>query len=100
MVIGALPAVALFAWPAASGSDAYLRVTAPSDVAGIDQRLMDRVEVALMDAGIDPRGVVLDRSGVSVRLADAGTRDHALSPLKRALGAIGTVSPDTTPRLP
>lgn len=100
IVIGAVLAIVLHAWPALSRSEPYVRVTPARSVDGINLRLMHQVEVALLHAGIDARGVVLDRGGVTVRLADAGTRDSAMGVLQIALGATCTVTPDAVSNLP
>jgi len=98
--IGTLLAVVLHAWPALSRSEPYLRVTSSRSVDGINLRLMHQVEVALMRAGIAARGVVLDRGGVTVRLADTNTRDSAMGVLQIAMGTTCRVTPDTVSNLP
>lgn len=93
-IIGALLATALHAWPAFSGAEPSVRVI-PADAANeTNLQLMHQVETTLMQAGIDARRLVLDRSGVTVRVADAATRDSALRVLQTALGASCAVLPD------
>jgi preprotein translocase subunit SecD len=87
MVIGVLLATALHAWPALSGSEVDVQVKCSGLKGGVDLRLMDQVEVALMNADIAPRRVILDSRGVTVRLSDTSTRDSALGVLTVALGS-------------
>ena len=100
IAIGVFLAIPVYAWPVWSNPELHVRGTPTSEAGGIDLRLMHRVESALMDAGIDARGVVLDRDGVTVRLASANDRDHALAVLKATLGANHTVTSITATLVP
>lgn len=94
VVVGAVLAILLRAWPALSQAEPYVRVM-PADGPGeISLQLMHQVETALMHAGIDARRLVLDRGGVTVRVADAATRDSAVSALQNTLGSSCAVLPD------
>ncbi|OYY95937.1 MAG: hypothetical protein B7Y41_01240 [Hydrogenophilales bacterium 28-61-23] len=100
VVIGVLLTTALRAWPVLSGSEPYVRVTPSIGAGEINLQLMHQVETALMHAGIEARRVVLDRGGVTVRVADAATRDSAMSVLQSALGSSCTLMPDAVSPVP
>ncbi len=94
LIIGAVMAILLRVWPAASDSAPYVRVMPSSGAGEINLQLMHQVETSLQQTGIAARGLVLDRSGVTVRVADAATRDNAMSVLQTALGSSCTLMPD------
>lgn len=93
IVIGALLAIPVYAWSVSSGSELSVRATSSGHTAELNLRLMDRVEVALMKAGIDARRIILDGRGVTVRLPDGDTRNSAIGVLRNALGPAYAVTP-------
>jgi hypothetical protein len=100
MVIGAALAIALYAWPLLSRSEAHVRVTSSSTADDLNLRLMHQVEVSLVHAGIEARRVVLDQSGVTVSLSDTDSRDRAMNALRLALGSTCAVTPEAAPLVP
>lgn len=100
LIIGAVLAVLLRIWPAFPGSEPALRITPTGGAEALDLRLMHQVETTLQRTGIAARGLVLDRGGVTVRVADVATRDSAMNALQMALGATCTVLPDAMTSAP
>jgi len=82
----------LYSLPNLFGEVPAVQVSPANSVIQIDQALMHRVEDDLKAASIPTLGLILDQSGVKVRLPDTDTQLKAKDALQASLGSSYTVA--------